>query len=1002
MNDIFFKEHDKRINEKLAGVLRWLILVPIVVALLNVTGLFELELFQLLVVCFFVCTASILPTVLYKLNVDSSMLKYTIVIAISLAVGSISVYPTVGIFITLVLGAIVSLCYSDYRLTVFACVLNYVLMICGQYFRMSSRFMIKGGLNTVIHEWLGYSAGYTIEFLVVCPIFVWIAHITRDLIKSKAEILSRISEEKTYQELIMASSKDVLYEYYLDDDVFRYFGALLPADFEAGKDYRTETRIEKFHIAIQKSTLIHREDSGLFFRFMEEGCNSGFTIRLISNNDCRWYEVSGRMIYNDNHPVKCVGRISDVTEMKMDEQEYLMNSSKDSLTGFYNRRTGIRILRQHLTEAGRRDSQIFLYVKVHGVDELAEKKGRMFSDAVLLHAAEILVREVSDMDLPIRFSEKEFILYLANRTAVMMERMMDSLDDEMSRIYTGDGTEGIVSFSFETFSSLQEVERALVDSDMGTSIEEYVVDDYRNDLASFAFNLLERSSDFESAIKLLLDRIGGLYMLDYIRIMRGTSRSAGYVCLYEWLGVDAQNEGVVKLKGSTVNVRDMDKDEKTFSCACGMIGEKNAVVQFHGYLLAMSRREDICRELEGVSYVMSIFLDKKYTEMASAARADFLTTMSHEIRTPMNSIAGFAELIADETDLYQIGMYADSIRTSANNLVGVLNDILDMSKIEAGTMEITPVHYYLHEIAEEVKNIIGIQLEDSSVSLVSRVDSRIPDGLVGDGVRIRQILLNLLNNAVKYTRFGEIGMELYWDFKGPAEGSLIGIVWDTGPGIKEEELGQIFDPYVRTEESARDTRGTGLGLAITKQLVELMNGTISLESTYGKGTKVTVNIPQGVFDAAAYDYDSDALSKPTASTGVPFTAPWARVLIVDDNELNLSVAKSIVGKYKVGISEAYSGNEAIEILKNDSDYDIIFMDYMMPDMDGIETTQILRGSGDPVLERIPIVALTANVSDGIEEKLYMVGMNGYLTKPINLKELADVMLRFIPEIKREG
>ncbi len=1002
MNAVFFDEHDNRINGKLAKVLRWLVLVPVSVTIFNMTGLFELELFQLLVVSFFALIAAVLPTVLCGLKVRPSAIKYTIVIVISLAVASVSVYPTVGIYITLILGAVISLCYSDYRLTLFACVLNYVLMISGQYFRMMERFLPTIGREKALYEWAGYSVGYTLEFLVVCPVFIWIAHITRGLLESKLQSLSAIKEEQMRQDMIMGSTKDVMYEYDMKSDVLRYFGAVTEEDFAAGKTYKDETKLENFHSLIQSSELFHKDDTGLFLQFIEEGCTTPFLLRMINDDGYTWLDVDGHMIYDDNRPSKCIGRIRDVTEMKMDEQEYLMNSSKDNLTGFYNRRTGLRILRQQLTEIGRRDSQIFLYVRVYGIDELAEKKGRVFADAILLRVAEILNREISDMDLPIRFSEKEFILYLSNRTAVMMEKLMESLGDELSKLYTGEDAKDVVSFKYETYATLKEVEQALLEAEMSKTLDEYEVEDYRYDLVSFAFNLLERTDDFESAIRLLMDRIGGIYMLDYVRILRGTSQPTNFVCIYEWIGSDAESDGVASLDGAIVNIRDIDRDDKCYLCDCGKIGDQNSNMVFHGYLLSMNRREQICRELEGVSHVVSIFLDKKYMDSASAARAEFLSAMSHEIRTPMNSIAGFAELIADENDLEQIGMYAESIKSSAHTLVGVLNDILDMSKLQAGMMEITPVHYYLHEIAEEVKTLIGIQLEDSLVNLVPRIDSRIPDGLIGDGVRIRQILLNLLGNAVKYTHQGEVGVEIYWDFKDPSEGNLIGIVWDTGPGIKEEDMVRIFEPYERTEDSTRETSGTGLGLSITKQLIELMNGTIKLESTYGKGTKITVTIPQGVFDSAPYDYDSDGTGKIQTASGIPFTAPWARVMIVDDNELNMSVANSIIGKYKVSITEAYSGKEAIELLQKDSDFDVIFMDYMMPGMDGIETTQMIRGSGDPVLERIPIVALTANVADGIEEKLYMAGMNGYLSKPINLKELAAVMEKYIPEIKREG
>ena len=247
-----------------------------------------------------------------------------------------------------------------------------------------------------------------------------------------------------------------------------------------------------------------------------------------------------------------------------------------------------------------------------------------------------------------------------------------------------------------------------------------------------------------------------------------------------------------------------------------------------------------------------------------------------------------------------------------------------------------------------------------------------------------------------------MGLELKWTQNTADTGVLSGSVWDTGIGIKEEEIDKVFSAYEQADvRRNKGIRGTGLGLAITRQLLELMNGSIRASSEYGKGTRFSFVIPQGVFDRTPHDYNAPKSQKNSSALLVPFVAPWARVLLVDDNRVNLEVAKGLLGKYEVKIETAMGGREAVSILERDSDFDMIFMDHLMPDMDGIEATQAIRSMGNPVLETIPIVALTANAIKGMEEEFLVSGMNGFLAKPIDLAELAKVMERFIPEDKKE-
>ncbi|GHV43880.1 hypothetical protein AGMMS49546_26790 [Spirochaetia bacterium] len=407
---------------------------------------------------------------------------------------------------------------------------------------------------------------------------------------------------------------------------------------------------------------------------------------------------------------------------------------------------------------------------------------------------------------------------------------------------------------------------------------------------------------------------------------------------------------------------------------------------------------------------------------ASRAKSDFLARMSHEIRTPMNAIIGISELALREENVSKTTEYVGSIRHAGENLLSIINDILDFSKIESGKLDILNAEYRFATLIGDSVNIIRTRLTEKPVILLTEIDPGLPSRLYGDESRIRQVLLNLLSNAVKYTREGTITLKIGRGGKGgenesavpPSNGDTMVIdfeVADTGVGIKEEDLDKLFGNFNRIDEKAnRGIEGTGLGLAISLQLCRLMGGNITVKSVYGKGSVFTASVPQKVADSEALGLSNNELdgsgSVDPKSLAVKFTAPEARILLVDDVPTNLIVAEGLLAPYKTRVDSCASGEEAIKLVE-ENPYDIIFMDHMMPGMDGIEATDAIRAREDQQMlkesaQRIPVIALTANAVSGMREMFLSKGFNDYLSKPIEISKLDEIMEKWIPEAKRIG
>ncbi len=390
--------------------------------------------------------------------------------------------------------------------------------------------------------------------------------------------------------------------------------------------------------------------------------------------------------------------------------------------------------------------------------------------------------------------------------------------------------------------------------------------------------------------------------------------------------------------------------------------------------------------------------EAKRAEDLTVAQNRFFSSMSHEIRTPINSILGLNELILRDADSTQeILKDASGIKGAGNMLLALINDILDFSKMEAGSMDIVPVEYNVENMLSEIVDMIWLRANDKGLKFTISVDPSVPVGLYGDEVRIKQVVVNLLNNAVKYTEKGSVELRLESSKTEDGRVNICISVSDTGMGIKKDAMPYLFDAFKRIdEEKNRLIEGTGLGLSIVKQIVDLMGGTVNVNSVYGVGTTFTVNIMQGITNAKKIG----ELNLQSRHTQVSreyessFTAPTAKILIVDDNDMNLEVESKLLANTRMTIHKALSGKEALKMtLKHH--YDVIIMDHLMPEMDGIECLDKIKNQPGGVNTTTPVVVLTANAGSDNRVLYNRSGFDGYLVKPVSGESLEATMLKFI-------
>ena len=401
-----------------------------------------------------------------------------------------------------------------------------------------------------------------------------------------------------------------------------------------------------------------------------------------------------------------------------------------------------------------------------------------------------------------------------------------------------------------------------------------------------------------------------------------------------------------------------------------------------------------------VHMIEMLRMEKERADEANEAKSRFLSNVSHEIRTPMNAIVGLTEVLLRKEWPSEEKGYLLNIHNSGNALLNLINDLLDFSKIEAGKFEIVNDTYDMEQLLRDVHILGKVRIGNKKLELKMNIDPQLPKQLWGDGLRIRQVIINILSNAIKYTEQGVVTLTVKVVEAEEERVKLYISVRDTGQGIRQEDLSKLFDAFTQVDiKRNQGKESTGLGLTISSQLVELMGGRLDVVSEYGSGSDFFFTVWQGIRtsekmgDFHAVSNQAEDVSKKVYQCD--YVAPDAHVLVVEDNEINQIVLQAILEPLKIQLDFAENGKEALEMIKNKK-YQVILMDHYMPVMDGVETTIEIRNMEDQYYREIPIIALTADAVEGTKEQFYKIGMNDFLTKPVEMKKICKTLQEWIP------
>ena len=420
--------------------------------------------------------------------------------------------------------------------------------------------------------------------------------------------------------------------------------------------------------------------------------------------------------------------------------------------------------------------------------------------------------------------------------------------------------------------------------------------------------------------------------------------------------------------------------------------------------LAINKMLDYYHEVLGYLVVVDDLTDKmqiieeleeakKRADIANRAKSTFLAQMSHEIRTPLNTVLGMNEMILREAKEAKLLMYSKYIKTAGEALLGIINDILDISKLEAGKIQIINNDYNLKNLLKDMINLMSLKIKEKKLTFRFCLDKDVPVNLYGDELRIKQIITNIMNNAVKYTDKGSITLDVSCICQDENNIELVIKVTDTGRGIRSEDMEKMFKPFERLEEwKGASIEGNGLGLAITKELINRMDGELSVESEYGKGSTFCIKLPQRISDNKV-EFISNKYKEKEEKV---IKAPGARILVVDDMESNLIVIQSLLERTGINVELAGGGKICLDMMRKNR-YDMVLLDHMMPEMDGIETLKYIREINLENGEKTPVIVMTANAIVGSREKYIDAGFDDYLPKPVDYKQLEEMIIKYLPQ-----
>lgn len=868
--------------------------------------------------------------------------------------------------------------------------------------------------------------------------------VVKELTDSQKEAENILLEEKERYRVALESSKDIFFSYDIENHMLDIVNhETMSGRWQCGESESSFINPDYIYDMDRLAVM----DS---LRSKADNFSVEFRMRWPRESDYIWVALSGKMVYDtEGVPRKIVGSIRNIQEQKEKEAEQLRKNSTDAVTGLYSFNAGIRRIEEYRRN---KYNGVMVNVLLTRLKEINEKNGIVFGDMILEELGILtsdICQEYNKDDnrqiVAMRLDGDEFILWLEERSEEEAVEFTEKLLDKISRSFKEEMFSIDVHFGMVTaqkdqtdeklicmaklarsyvvpgvtkryvlYEDIPEEERKVLPPLLGRNISTL---DYGEDvsLASLALNLFGKGADFSAQMMLIICKIGRYYQASdvLISVLR-EDFSTNYLD-YQWHkgGLNAtDNVRQYQLEDKEKFFRWLEKKEVRFFSREESRDE--AVNRFlsitegeYGVVLPMYDNGDymgnICilgieqqllenteeyQNLIELGRVIQGQLTQQQHDIASKAKSDFLSRMSHEIRTPMNGIIGMTMIALQRgQDHEKIMDCLQKIQSSSNYLLGLINDILDMSKIESGKMRLEPVNFNMHEMLDTIRELIMTQAAAKKIDFVQDIDLT-HNWFVADRMRISQVLINLLGNAVKFTPSkGRISLTIHEAEMTGQEAVVYFAVRDTGIGIAKEDQKRVFRSFeqaMKTDPSRH--QGTGLGLSISNRLVQMMGGSIQLDSEPGEGS---------TFSFSILLEPGENIEEEVKGENVSFEG--YRILVVEDNELNAEIAMTLLEDCGFAVDCVYNGLEAVERIctTDPGTYDVILMDIMMPVMDGLEATRTIRSMEREDCRTIPIVAMSANAFDDDLRKSVECGMNGHLSKPVEVDKLyhmlADVM-----------